>query len=103
MDPNTIKDILTYFTLAVTLINLYKMLVGGRQETQDTNLKETDKAFAEFVKTYAGQYSETKTKLEYVEKEIKELFIEQDKLIMKMIDLEIKLKIHTTRSGEGGE
>lgn len=97
-----IKDLAIYFSLALTLINLYKMLVSNRQEGQDSNLKETDKAFAEFVKTYAGQYSEIKTKVEYMVEDVKALHDAYDKLSKDFVAVKTKVDFHTNTRG-GGE
>lgn len=97
-----IKDLAIYFSLALTLINLYKMLVTNRQEGHDSNLKETDKAFAEFVKTYAGQYSEIKTKVEYLAEDVKALHEAYNKLSKEFVEVKTKIDIHTSTRG-GGE
>ena len=97
-----IKDLAIYFTFALTLINLYKMLVTNRQEGQDSNLKETDKAFAEFVKTYAGQYSEIKTKVEYMAEEVDSLNESYVALTKEVAIVKTKVDIRTN-TREGGE
>ena len=97
-----IKDLAIYFTFALTLINLYKMLVTNRQEGQDSNLKETDKAFAEFVKTYAGQYSEIKTKVEYMAEEVgslNESYVALAKEVA-IVKTKVDLRINTREGGE---
>jgi len=101
MDIN-IKDLLTYFTFALTLINLYKGLVSNRQESHETNLKETDRAFAEFVKTYSGQYSELKTKIEYMGKDIEELYDFHEQSIKELSKIRERLSSHLGQR-EGGE
>lgn len=101
MDIN-VNDVLTYFTFALTLVNLYKGLVTNKQEHHESNLKETDKAFAEFVKTYAGQYGEIKTKVAYVVEEVRTLYEAHDKLAKEFVVVKTKVDIHT-RTREGGE
>lgn len=102
MDANTIKDVATFVTLILALINIYNNTVNKRQESHEINLKETDKAFTEFIKTYAGQYSEMRTEIGYLKQEVLELYENAHELSSELIKVKVDIESHL-RAQKGGE
>lgn len=100
MDMNLIKDFLTYLTIAMALVNLFNAFVGKRRDSYETNLKESDKAFAEFVQTYAGHHSEISTRITQLERTVDALEDEQYRMAQELIQVKTRVEIHTKGGGE---
>lgn len=99
MDINLIKDLLTYLTIAVALVNLFNAFVGKRRDGYEANLKESDKAFADFVKTYAGDYTGLNTRLGHLERAVELIEEEQYRIALELENIKTRVNIHT---GQGG-
>lgn len=99
MDTATFLGISAFLAVLLTVVNLYNITVRKPQEIQETNLKETERALTEFVTTYSGQYGEMKTKIESLEKHVRELQKAAAEYNTRLVKVELRMEIER----EGGE
>lgn len=99
VDTTTFLGISAFLAVLLTVVNLYNLTIKKPQEIQETNLKETDKALTEFVATYSGQYGEIRTKIESLERHVKDLQKQYADYNARLIKTELLVKIER----EGGE